>query len=269
MRLSLRGRYLPRHNPKAAFATPNQTVPLSPHPDLPRGGIPSRSPSRQSEPRQPPSFTIKHTADARPTPLSQTAPASSPACAPPAASTSANYMGALYNWVNLQNETDPRHRPAPPTTASSSSPTGTPSPPTTRTPASSSRNVFEIALDFLAAGLDPERSTIFIQSPRPATRRASPPPQHDHPRLLARARSHLQKISRSSSKKKILLPTASSAIPSSSPPTSSSIGPHFVPVGQDQIAHVEITPRSRPSLQLPLQQWSKSTSRSTGWKRAP
>jgi tryptophanyl-tRNA synthetase len=73
-----------------------------------------------------------------------------------------NYMGALYNWVKLQNETGPDgsskydcfffiadwHA-------------------LTTDYADTSRvkpNSIEVALDWLAAGLDPERSTLFIQS---------------------------------------------------------------------------------------------------------
>jgi tryptophanyl-tRNA synthetase len=73
-----------------------------------------------------------------------------------------NYMGALYNWVKLQEQTSPEGEPqydcfffiadwhA-----------------LTTDYADTSRvkpNSIEVALDWLAAGLDPERSTLFIQS---------------------------------------------------------------------------------------------------------
>ena len=65
-----------------------------------------------------------------------------------------NYMGALYNWVRLQHEYEcyffiaDYHA-------------------LTTDYADTSRvldNVYEITLDFLSAGLDPEKCTIFLQS---------------------------------------------------------------------------------------------------------
>ena len=69
-----------------------------------------------------------------------------------------NYMGALYNWVQLQHQYDcyffiaDLHALTTDYADLSSSPT----------------NIADVALDFLAAGLDPEHCTIFVQSDVPA-----------------------------------------------------------------------------------------------------
>ncbi len=73
-----------------------------------------------------------------------------------------NYMGALYNWVRLQNELDANGQRkyecyffiadwhALTTDYSDTS--------------KIKQNTLEVALDFLAAGLDPEKSVLFVQS---------------------------------------------------------------------------------------------------------
>ena len=77
-----------------------------------------------------------------------------------------NYMGALKNWVELQNETNEDgtevrvlllYRGLP-----------RPDDGLRRHRTSCRRHVREVALDFLAAGLDPELCTIFVQSEVPA-----------------------------------------------------------------------------------------------------
>src|SRR5260370_3006678 len=77
-----------------------------------------------------------------------------------------NYVGALDNWVRMQDEYECFFEVAD-------------WHPLTTDYADTSRvkeNSLEVALDWLAAGLDPEKSVIFIQSHLPA------PPQL-HPRL--------------------------------------------------------------------------------------
>src|SRR5579859_5408381 len=65
-----------------------------------------------------------------------------------------NYMGALYNWVQLQDKYDCYFFIADLHALT----TDYADPSTLR------QNIRDVALDFLSAGLDPERSTIFIQS---------------------------------------------------------------------------------------------------------
>src|ERR1019366_8772075 len=73
-----------------------------------------------------------------------------------------NYMGALKNWVDLQNATHPDGSPMYEcyffiadwhalTTDYAD-------------PSRLLDNIYEITLDFLSAGLDPKKSTIFVQS---------------------------------------------------------------------------------------------------------
>src|SRR5271155_1907439 len=65
-----------------------------------------------------------------------------------------NYMGALYNWVQLQDEYDCYFFIADLHALT----TDYADPSTLR------QNIRDVALDFLSAGLDPERCTVFIQS---------------------------------------------------------------------------------------------------------
>ena len=150
-----------------------------------------------------------------------------------------NYMGALYNWVALQNETDPA--------------TGQPKYDcfffiadwhalTTdyADPSQLKQNVFEIALDFLAAGLDPERSTIFIQSHVP---------QHAELHLLLSMitpvswleRVPTYKDQQEQLREKDLATYGFLGYPLLQSADILLYRPHFVPVGADQVAHVEIT----------------------------
>ena len=65
-----------------------------------------------------------------------------------------NYMGALYNWVRLQDEYDCFFFIADLHALTTDY----------ADPSRVRQNTIEIALDFLSAGLDPEKSTIFVQS---------------------------------------------------------------------------------------------------------
>jgi len=141
-----------------------------------------------------------------------------------------NYMGALFNWVRLQDEyecyffiadwhaltTDYENLSA------------------------LRGNIQEVALDFLAAGLDPERSTIFVQSDVP---------QHAVLNALLGMITPISWLERVPSYKDQqeqlrekdlatfgflgypLLQTADILI----------YQPHYVPVGLDQASHVELT----------------------------
>src|SRR5258708_13477120 len=64
-----------------------------------------------------------------------------------------NYMGALYNWVQLQDQYDCYFFIADLHALT----TDYADPSTLR------QNIRDVALDFLSSGLDPDRSTIFIQ----------------------------------------------------------------------------------------------------------
>ena len=141
-----------------------------------------------------------------------------------------NYMGALYNWVHLQQDYDcyffiaDLHA----LTTDYADTSGI------------SPNTLEVALDFLAAGLDPAKSTIFIQSHVN---------QHYELPLLLGMITPLGWLERVPSYKEMQENLASKDLT-----TYGFLGypvlmaadillyqPDFVPVGQDQQAHVELT----------------------------
>jgi tryptophanyl-tRNA synthetase len=141
-----------------------------------------------------------------------------------------NYMGALYNWVKLQEEYECYFFIADWHALT-----------TDYEDLGELRdNIREVALDFLAGGLDPERSTIFVQSDVP---------QHAVLNTLLGMITPLSWLERVPSYKDQqeqlrekdlatygflgypLLQTADILI----------YQPHFVPVGLDQASHVELT----------------------------
>ncbi len=149
-----------------------------------------------------------------------------------------NYMGALKNWIDLQNQRDEHGQPVYDcfffiadwhalTTDYAD-------------PSRLKQNVFEVALDFLSAGLDPARSTIFIQSHVP---------QHAELNLLLSMITPLSWLERVPTykdqqeqlKEKDLATFGFLGYPLLQSADILLYRPHFVPVGQDQVAHVEIT----------------------------
>jgi tryptophanyl-tRNA synthetase len=149
-----------------------------------------------------------------------------------------NYMGALKNWVDLQNAT---HADGTPKfecyffiadyhalTTDYADTSGL------------KENVREVALDFLAAGLDPSRCTIFVQSKVPA---------HAELSLLLGMITPLSWLERVPSykdqqeqlKEKDLGTFGFLGYPLLMSADILVYQADFVPVGQDQAAHVEIT----------------------------
>jgi len=149
-----------------------------------------------------------------------------------------NYMGALKNWVELQNTTEANGAPkykcyffiadyhALTTDYADTS--------------ELKQNVREVALDFLAAGLDPKRCTIFVQSKVPA---------HAELALLLGMITPLSWLERVPSykdqqeqlKEKDLGTFGFLGYPLLMSADILVYQADFVPVGQDQAAHVEIT----------------------------
>lgn len=150
-----------------------------------------------------------------------------------------NYMGALYNWITLQNQLDPA--------------TGQPlydcfffiadlHALTTGYADTSEiqRNCREVALDFLAAGLDPARTVLFRQSRVPA---------HDQLNTLLGMVTPLGWLERVPTykdqqeqlKEKDLATFGFLGYPVLQSADILLYQPHFVPVGADQVAHVELT----------------------------
>ncbi len=149
-----------------------------------------------------------------------------------------NYMGALHNWVHLQNQRDETgqlkyecyffiadyHA----LTTDYADTSGL------------KDNIREVALDFLAAGLDPALSTIFIQSHVPA--------HFELHTLLSMItpvtwleRVPTYKDQQEQLKEKDLATYGFLGYPLLQSADILAYQPAFVPVGQDQAAHVEIT----------------------------
>jgi len=141
-----------------------------------------------------------------------------------------NYMGALANWVKLQDAYECYFFIADWHALTTDY----------ADPSRVKLNTVEVALDWLAAGLDPERATIFIQSHVP---------QHAELHLLFSMITPLGWLER--------VPTYKEQQENLTGKDLSTYGflgypllqaadillyqPQFVPVGQDQVAHVELT----------------------------
>jgi tryptophanyl-tRNA synthetase len=149
-----------------------------------------------------------------------------------------NYMGALRNWVRLQDEIDEAGEPKYDcyffiadyhalTTDYAD-------------PSQLAQNTLDVALDWLAAGLDPAKSTIFVQSHVP---------QHAELHLLFSMITPLGWLERVPSYKeqqenltgKDLTTYGFLGYPLLQAADILLYRPHFVPVGADQVAHVELT----------------------------
>jgi tryptophanyl-tRNA synthetase len=141
-----------------------------------------------------------------------------------------NYMGALHNWVRLQQEYDCYFFIADLHALTTDY----------ADPSRLQQNSFEIALDFLAAGLDPGRSVIFKQSDVM---------QHAQLHLLFSMFTPLGWLERVPSYKdqqqqltgKELNTYGFLGYPLLQAADILLYKPDFVPVGADQVAHVELT----------------------------
>ena len=161
-----------------------------------------------------------------------------------------NYMGALKNWVNLQNEVledgSPKYEcfyfiadyHALTTDYADTSVLR--------------ENVREVALDFLAAGLDPKASTIFLQSEVPAHFMLNTLLGMITP-LSWLERVPTYKDQQEQLKEKDLATYGFLGYPVMMSADILVYQAEFVPVGIDQAAHVEIT-REIAALQSPVRQ---------------
>ena len=141
-----------------------------------------------------------------------------------------NYMGALFNWVGLQEQYDCFFFIADLHALTTDY----------ADPALLRENIREVALDFLAAGLDPERSTLFIQSHVP---------QHAELFTLFSMfiplpwleRVPTYKDQQEQLREKDLNTFGFLGYPLLQASDILLYQPDFVPVGADQVAHVELT----------------------------
>jgi tryptophanyl-tRNA synthetase len=141
-----------------------------------------------------------------------------------------NYMGALANWVKLQEQYECYFFIADWHALTTDY----------ADPSRLKLNTLDVALDFLAAGLDPEKSTIFIQSHVP---------QHAELNLLLGMMTPLGWLERVPTYKEQQVNLSSKDLTNFGflgyPVLMASdillYQTQFVPVGQDQTAHVELT----------------------------
>jgi tryptophanyl-tRNA synthetase len=141
-----------------------------------------------------------------------------------------NYMGALANWVKLQDEYECYFFIADWHALTTDY----------ADPSQIRRNVADVALDYLAAGLDMEKSVLFVQSHVP---------QHAELHLLLSMITSLSWLERVPSYKeqqenlagKDLTTYGFLGYPLLQSADILVYQPKFVPVGQDQVAHVELT----------------------------
>ncbi len=141
-----------------------------------------------------------------------------------------NYMGALHNWVKLQDQYECYFFIADWHALTTDY----------ANPDRVKLNTLDVVLDWLAAGLDPEKSTIFIQSHVP---------QHAELHLLFSMITPLGWLERvptykeqqENLKGKDLSTYGFLGYPLLQAADILVYQPQFVPVGQDQVAHVELT----------------------------
>ena len=141
-----------------------------------------------------------------------------------------NYMGALYNWVRLQHEYDCYFFIADLHALTTDY----------ADPSRLKQSIFDIAIDFLAAGLNPGKCTMFIQSHVP---------QHAELHLLFSMFTPLGWLERVPTYKdqqeqlreKDLATYGFLGYPLLQAADILLYKPDFVPVGADQVAHVELT----------------------------
>jgi tryptophanyl-tRNA synthetase len=139
-------------------------------------------------------------------------------------------MGALYNWVKLQHEYECYFFIADYHALTTDY----------ADPSLLKQNIFEVALDFLSAGLDPEKCTIFVQSHVP---------QHAELHLLLSMitpvswleRVPTYKDQQEQLREKDLATYGFLGYPLLQSADILLYQPKFVPVGQDQVSHVELT----------------------------
>ena len=141
-----------------------------------------------------------------------------------------NYMGALANWVKLQDAYECYFFVADVHALT------TDYADTSKIPG----NIMEVAMDFLAAGLDPKKSTIFVQS--------HVNQHYELPMLLGMITplSWLERVptykeQQENLSKKDLTTYGFLGYPLLMASDILLYQPQFVPVGQDQQAHVELT----------------------------
>jgi tryptophanyl-tRNA synthetase len=99
----------------------------------------------------------------------------------------------------------------------------------------------EMVIDWLASGVDPNQATLFVQSLVPEHAGAAPAAVDDDAARLAGARADLQGPAGEARRQGPRPPTASSAIRCCRLPDIMIYRAQYVPVGEDQVPHIEFT----------------------------
>ncbi len=141
-----------------------------------------------------------------------------------------NYMGALYNWVKLQHDYECYFFIADYHALTTDY----------ADPGQVKQNIFEVAVDFLSAGLDPAKCTVFVQSHVP---------QHAELHLLLSMitpvswleRVPTYKDQQEQLREKDLATYGFLGYPLLQSADILLYQPRYVPVGQDQVSHIELT----------------------------
>ncbi len=113
-----------------------------------------------------------------------------------------NYMGALANWVKLQDQYECYFFIADWHALTTDY----------ADPSQIAPNTMDVLLDYLAAGLDPARSVLFLQSRVLQHAELQPAAGHDYAARLAGARAQLQGAAGEPGRTRICRPTGSWAI---------------------------------------------------------
>jgi tryptophanyl-tRNA synthetase len=169
-----------------------------------------------------------------------------------------NYMGALHSWVGLQDKYECYFFIADYHALTTDY----------ADPSSIRQNTLEVAMDFLAAGLDPEKSAIFIQSHVV---------QHAELHLLLSMITSLGWLERVPSYKdqqenivgKDLTTYGFLGYPLLQSADILVYQPAFVPVGQDQAAHVELTREIARRFNFLYDEWLKGPPETAGFAPPP
>jgi tryptophanyl-tRNA synthetase len=141
-----------------------------------------------------------------------------------------NYMGALYNWVNLQHQYECFFFVADLHALTTEYPD----------PSGIAPSSDEVILDFLAAGLDPKLCTLFVQQDVPAHAELNTLLGNITP-VTWLERVPTYKDQQEQLKEKDLATYGFLGYPLLQSADILLYQPHYVPVGKDQEAHVEIT----------------------------
>jgi tryptophanyl-tRNA synthetase len=172
-----------------------------------------------------------------------------------------HYHGALKNWARLQNESR----------ASSSPPTGTRSPRTTRIPEIIEQTVWEMFVDWLACGIDPDQGDALHPVARCRSTRSSRccSPFFVPLAWLERVPTYKDLVRKHAEQGATCLTYGFLGYPLDAGGRHPHLSRDRGAVGEDQVSHIELTREVRAPLQPPLRREKgfeeKARARSRRW----